>query len=58
MQELIKIQNEDGTFHFEYYYDNVLCLVQRETFTAPVESITLANVDSVEVVLKEILGVA
>ena len=58
MQELLKIQNEDGTFHFEYYYDNVLCLVQKETFTAPVESITAANVDAVEIALKEILGVA
>lgn len=58
MQELLKIQNADGTFHFEYYYDSVLCLVQRETFTAPIGLITADNVDEVEAGLKAILGIA
>ena len=58
MHNLVKIVNEDGSVKFEYYYDGVLCLVQTETFTAPVVSITTANADEVEVALKDILGVA
>ena len=58
MQELVKIVAENGSVRFEYYYDGVLCLVQTETFTAPVEAITAANADEVEAGLKAILGIA
>ena len=58
MQELVKIVADGGAVRFEYYYDGVLCLVQTETFTVPVEAITVENADAVESGLRAILGIA